>query len=416
VGGAGHAGALTLNAESLLTDPDHCEGDYTHPANKRDIGLRGLNGAGGALIFAVHASSVRPMTSPVSRRLAALAALLAISFCAFGQRHIEPRPVTPRGPLDAAEQAAVKLFENAAPSVAYIYTERVEATGFFTAEIARGAGSGFVWDEQGHIVTNYHVVEGARTVQVRLDAGRTYNAKVVGVAPDYDLAVVKLPEIPPGLRPIPIGRSADLRIGQTTYAIGNPFGLSRTLTRGIVSALDRHLPTTEIREIPGAIQTDAAINPGNSGGPLLDSAGRLIGVNSAIRSPSGGSTGVGFAIPVDLVNRVVPYLIATGHAPRPSIGIVPIHPDLVARAGIKGVVIARVVRGSPAAEAGLRAYDDRTGDLGDVIVAVNGRIVESLPTFAAELDRVGIGHVAELTVIRDGKERRVKVKVFDAER
>ena len=325
----------------------------------------------------------------------------------------QPRAVAPRGPLGGDEQALIRLFEASAPSVAYITTERVERVGLFASAVAQGAGSGFVWDSSGHIITNNHVIEGARSVKVQLDAGRTYTAKVIGRAPDYDLAVVKLAEIPPGLKPLPIGTSSDLRIGQSVYAIGNPFGLTRTLTQGIVSALDRHLPTSDIREIAGAIQTDAAINPGNSGGPLLDSAGRLIGVTTAIRSPSGGSTGVGLAIPVDLVNRIVPQLIAHGRAPQPGIGIHPIDPDQVARAGIQGVVIARVNPGSPAAEAGLKALDAQGRSLGDVIVGVNNRPVEALPGFAAELDRVGINNVAELTVVRDGKERRVKVRVVD---
>jgi 2-alkenal reductase len=263
------------------------------------------------------------------------------------------------------------------------------------------------------VVTNNHVVEGAQSVKVQLDAGRTYSAKVVGRAPDYDLAVVRLSEIPSGLKALPIGTSSDLRIGQRVYAIGNPFGLTRTLTAGIVSALDRHLPTSDIREIGGAIQTDAAINPGNSGGPLLDSAGRLVGVTTAIRSPSGGSTGVGLAIPVDLVNRIVPQLIAHGRAPQPGIGITPVNPELTERAGIQGVLIFGVNRGSPAEAAGLKPLNQKSGDLGDLIIAVNGRPVESLPTFAAELDRVGVDNLAELTVIRDGKERRVKVKVID---
>ncbi|HET7730316.1 MAG TPA: trypsin-like peptidase domain-containing protein [Usitatibacter sp.] len=338
-----------------------------------------------------------------------LAAAL-LSAPAFAQA---PRAVTPRPALQPQEQHVVKLFENAAPSVAYITTEAYARRGLFIAQVAQGAGSGFVWDDKGHIVTNHHVVEGATKVQVQLDAGKTYDAKVIGAAPDYDLAVVKMEKAPAGIRPLAIGSSADLRIGQSVYAIGNPFGLTRTLTQGIVSALDRSLPTSDIREIRGAIQTDAAINPGNSGGPLLDSAGRLIGVTTAIRSPSGGSTGVGLAIPVDLVNRIVPQLIAHGRAATPGIGIVPFHPDLVARAGIVGVVIARVQPNSPAAEAGLKPFDQRTGTVGDVIVAVNGRVVESLQAFAAELDRVGVDKVAELTVIRDGKERRVKVRVVD---
>jgi 2-alkenal reductase len=325
----------------------------------------------------------------------------------------EPRAVTPRGPLLPHEQALVRLFDEAAPSVAYITTEQLRATGFFTAAVAQGAGSGFVWDAAGHVVTNHHVVQGARRVFVRLDSADAIEARVVGAAPEYDLAVVKLDKVPRGLRPIPLGSSADLRIGQAVFAIGNPYGLQRTLTQGIVSALDRELPTTDFREVAGVIQTDAAINPGNSGGPLLDSAARLIGVNTAIRSVSGASAGVGFAIPVDLVNRIVPVLIERGRAPLPGIGITPVRPDLVARAGIAGVVIARVGAGTPAAQAGLRPIDQRTGELGDVIVAVNGRRVETLSTFVAELDRVGIDNTAELTVERDGKPRRVRVKVVD---
>ena len=351
----------------------------------------------------------------IPSRIAAFAAGLLAALGVLAQP-TEPRAVSPRGPLLPAEQSVVRLFENSAPSVAYITTERLEQTSVFTVGVAKNAGSGFVWDTNGHIVTNFHVVEEARSVKVQLDAGRTYAARVVGVAPDYDLAVVKLTQLPPGLKPLPLGSSSELRIGQSVYAIGNPYGLMRTLTSGLVSALDRHLPTTDVREIGGAIQTDAAINPGNSGGPLLDSAGRLVGVTTAIRSPSGGSTGVGLAIPSDLVNRVVPQLIAHGRAQQPTIGIVPVDPELVARAGITGVVIADIVRGSPAATAGLKAYSRRTQELGDVIVAVNGRPIESLPTLGAELDRVGVGEVADLTVVRDGKERRVKVKVIDAGR
>ena len=341
--------------------------------------------------------------------------LLAAFFSAGAALSQQPRAVSPRGPLLQDEQHLVKLFEGAAPSVAYITTEVIARRGVFGQQVAQGAGSGFVWDDKGHIVTNNHVVDGAQRVQVQLDAGRTYEARVVGRAPQYDLAVVRLAEVPPGLKPIAIGTSKDLRIGQSAYAIGNPFGLTRTLTSGIVSALDRHLPTSDIREISGAIQTDASINPGNSGGPLLDSAGRLIGVTTAIKSPSGGSTGVGLAIPVDLVNRIVPQLIAKGRAPQPGIGIIPVDPEAVAQAGIVGVVIEQVQRGSPAAQAGLKAASQRGRevDLGDVIVAVNGRAVESLTAFISELDRVGIDQLAELTAIRDGRERRVKVKVID---
>ncbi|MFM2056341.1 MAG: hypothetical protein RLY71_726 [Pseudomonadota bacterium] len=343
--------------------------------------------------------------------------LLAVAVAAFcgtagAARDAQPRAVTPRGALQPEEQAVVTLFEQSAPSVAYITTETVERS-LFGAEVGRGAGSGFVWDASGHVVTNFHVVEGASRVFVQLDSGQPIEAEAVGVAPEYDLAVVRLKRVPRALRPIPLGSSRELKIGQSVYAIGNPFGLSRTLTKGLVSALDRELPTTSYREVAGVIQTDAAINPGNSGGPLLDSAGRLIGVNSAIRSASGSSSGIGFAIPADLVNRVVPALINRGRAPLPGIGITPVAPELVARAGINGVVLAEVGRGTPAAEAGLRPYNRRTGDLGDVIVGVNGRPVETLSTFVAELDRAGINGQVELTVRRGERERRLTVRVID---
>ena len=326
-----------------------------------------------------------------------------------------PREVTPRGPLPPSEQALVDLFANTAPSVAYITTEVLQPTGFFSATVAKGAGSGFVWDTSGHVVTNNHVVEGARSVFVQLDAGDPVQARIVGTSPDYDLAVVQLTRIPRALRPIPLGMSRDLRIGQSVYAIGNPYGLQRTLTHGIVSALGRELPTTEFREVVGVIQTDAAINPGNSGGPLLDSAGRLIGVNTAIQSESGSSAGIGFAIPADLVNRVVPSLISRGRAPLPGIGINPVRPDLVERAGIAGVVIAEVRRGTPAQRAGLKPLDRDSGNLGDIIVAVNGKRTETLSSFVAELDRAGIGATVDLTVVRDDKPRHVKVQVIELE-
>ncbi len=345
-----------------------------------------------------------------------LSAATGLWVCARAAASVDSRQVTPRGPLPGGEQALVSLFENAAPSVAYITTEVLQATGFFTAAVAQGAGSGFVWDSQGHVVTNNHVIEGARSVFVQLDAGEPVEARVVGAAPDYDLAVVRLTRAPRNLRPIPLGSSRDLRIGQSVYAIGNPFGLQRTLTQGIVSALDRELPTTDFREVAGVIQTDAAINPGNSGGPLLDSAGRLVGVNTAIRSESGSSAGIGFAIPVDLVNRVVPSLIARGRAPLPGIGINPVRPDLVERAGIVGVVIAEVRRGTPAAQAGLKAMNRETGKLGDVIVGVNGKRIATLSSFVAELDRAGIGSEVDLDVRRDEHERHVRVQVIDLQR
>jgi 2-alkenal reductase len=363
--------------------------------------------------------------------IAGLVAVVAVTTSLWAQRGpdaraearreaaVEPRQVVGRGPLMESERSLVSLFDQAAPSVAYITTENLVRQGFFGERlgIAQGSGSGFVWDTQGHIVTNNHVVENAERVLVQLDAGKDpVPARVVGTAPAYDLAVVKLASVPPNLRPIPLGASRELKVGQSVIAIGNPFGLSRTLTTGIISALNRYLPTQEYIEIADAIQTDAAINPGNSGGPLLDSAGRLIGVNTAIRSSSGSSAGVGFAIPSDIVNRVVPQLIARGVATFPGIGAKFIDPELVARSNIKGVVIDSIARGTPADEAGLRPYSRRTGDIGDVITAVNGRSTDTLATFVAELDRVGVGNVAELTVVRDKKERKEKVRVIDINR
>lgn len=348
-------------------------------------------------------------------------AALAPSLWAQKDRILEPRPVTPRGALLSNEQAMVNLFEGAAPSVAYITTESEYQRGWFGEQIgvAQGAGSGFVWDNAGHIVTNNHVIANATRVFVQLENGKEpVAAKFVGAAPEYDLAVVKLEMIPSNIKPIPLGSSRDLKVGQSVIAIGNPFGLNRTLTTGIVSALDRYLPTQNFAEIAGVIQTDAAINPGNSGGPLLDSAGRLIGVNTAIASASGSSAGVGFAIPADIVNRIVPQLIARGQASRPGIGIDPVDPGIVARWGMKGVVVANVRDGTPAAEAGLKPVTRRGNrvNIGDVITAVNGKSIDTFPTYFAELDRVGIGNVAELTVSNDGKTRTVKVRVIDTNR
>ncbi|MFN8754537.1 MAG: S1C family serine protease [Burkholderiales bacterium] len=349
------------------------------------------------------------------------AALFGGALWAQRERPIEPRSVTPRGALLEAERAMIGLFDATAPSVAYITTESEYRYGWFGEQVgvAQGAGSGFVWDNQGHIVTNNHVVANASRVFVQLETGKEpVSARLVGRAPEYDLAVVKLETIPAGIRPIPLGTSRDLRVGQSVIAIGNPFGLNRTLTTGIVSALDRYLPTQDFAEIAGVIQTDAAINPGNSGGPLLDSAGRLIGVNTAIRSASGSSAGVGFAIPVDIVNRIVPQLIARGIASRPGIGIEPVDPSIVARWGIKGVVVASVRRGTPAGDAGLKGITRRGNsvDVGDVIIAVNGKSIDTFSTYFAELDRVGIGNTADLTVSNDGKTRSVKLRVIDTNR
>jgi len=322
----------------------------------------------------------------------------------------EPRAITPRGALMDAETTTINIFENVAPAVVYIFTEGV---GVFGETRPGGTGSGFIWDSAGHIVTNYHVIENAGRVAVRLDSGEAISASVIGTAPNYDLAVLKLGDTRAQVQPIPIGTSSDLQVGQMVFAIGNPFGLSRTLTTGVISALNRHLPTSTGREIRGVIQTDAAINPGNSGGPLLDSAGRLIGVNTAIISGSGSSAGIGFAVPVDIVNRAVPALIREGEVPTPGLGVAVAPEEWVAQLGYSGVMISEVVPGSTADKAGLRGIDRRTRRLGDIIVAVDGRSIASLSDLAAELEKVGIGNAANLTIVREGQKQTITVTVMD---
>ncbi len=325
----------------------------------------------------------------------------------------EPRPVTARGSLSEFEEQAIAVFESAAPSVVYVFTEQAAGGLFGLGPRSVGTGSGFIWDEAGHVVTNAHVVEGAARVAVRLDTGEAIPAEVIGSAPRYDLAVLRLGRSRARFEPIPIGTSADLVVGQQVFAIGNPFGLTRTLTTGVVSALDRRLPTAGGREIPGVIQTDAAINPGNSGGPLIDSAGRLIGVNTAILSETGAYAGIGFAVPVDIVNEAVPALIKRGTVPQPGIGIAVAPEELTAHIGVAGVVVAEVLPDTPAEQAGLRGIDYRRQRLGDVITHVNGEPTPTLAELATELEEVGIGNEAELTVLRAGRELTVTVEVID---
>jgi 2-alkenal reductase len=324
-----------------------------------------------------------------------------------------PREIAPRGDLADFEKATIQIFNTAAPSVVYIFTEHAVQPLFGARQVRQGAGSGFFWDRQGHVVTNHHVIQGARRIQVRMDSGEAIEAAFVGGAPDYDLAVVRLRSPSRPITPIPLGVSGDLQVGQAVFAIGNPFGLSRTLTTGIISALDRTLPAAGGREIVGVIQTDAAINPGNSGGPLLDSAGRLIGVNTAIISGTGTSAGIGFAVPSDVVNRVVPQLISQGHMPRPGIGIIALDEESAAGLDVTGVVIARVMPGSSADRAGLIGIDFRNRRLGDIILAVNGREVRELGEFVRILQEFEIGRVVTLQVQRDREIRTVEVEIID---
>ncbi|MFE1598444.1 S1C family serine protease [Methylobacterium sp. ID0610] len=334
----------------------------------------------------------------------------------------QPRAVTPRGDLAPAEASTVALFERAAPSVVYVFARRVPSgqdlmrdpySGEPAGQGGEQTGTGFVWDAAGHIVTNNHVIQGGSDISVRLSSGEVVPATLVGTAPNYDLAVLRLGRVGAMPPPIAIGTSGDLKVGQFVYAIGNPFGLDHTLTSGVISALQRRLPTQEGRELSGVIQTDAAINPGNSGGPLLDSAGRVIGVNTAIFSPSGASAGIGFAVPIDVVNRVVPDLIRTGRTPTPGIGIVAAQEEAAAQLGIDGVAVVRVMRGSPAAAAGLRGVDPVTGDLGDIIVGVNGKPVHRLADLTAAIQAAGVGQTLELTILRGNRTRTVQVTTAD---
>ncbi len=355
-------------------------------------------------------------TSTVFIILFILAALFYY-YAPFGARQgrivSTPRDIIPRGDLASFEKATIAIFNAASPSVVYIFTENA-VTGFFgTRQIRQGNGSGFLWDAHGHVVTNFHVVKGARRVQVRLDSGEAIDAAFVGSSPDHDLAVIRLRSVPAQIQPIPVGASGDLQVGQAVFAIGNPYGLTRTLTTGVISALDRRLPTAAGREVLGVIQTDAAINPGNSGGPLLDSAGRLIGVNTAIISGSGSSAGIGFAVPVDVVNAVVPQLITSGKVPRPGIGIVVLDEERAARLGIAGVVIDRVMPNSEADRAGLIGIDYENRILGDVIVAVDGEAVSDLDDFVRLLQRYEIGQEVMLDVSRDETVRSVAVIIMD---
>lgn len=278
--------------------------------------------------------------------------------------------------------------------------------------IPRGTGTGFVWDDQGHVVTNFHVVEGANQIEVTLSDGTTWPATPVGVYPDKDVAVLRIApdHLPP---PVALGTSADLQVGQSVYAIGNPFGLDHTLTAGIVSALGREIKTGNGRIIDSVIQTDAAINPGNSGGPLLDSAGRVIGINTAIVSESGGSAGIGFAVPIDTISRVVRQLIATGHVERPILGVQLAPEHIALQAGVDGVVILTVSQGSGAEAAGLRGCT-RSGQrifLGDAIVAVEGKPVRRVDDLLNALERYQPGQKVALTVLREGAEQQVEVQL-----
>ena len=325
-----------------------------------------------------------------------------------------PRPVAARGELFAGEKSTINLFKQASPSVVHITAITVQRD-FFSLnlyQIPEGTGSGFVWDANGNIITNFHVIQNADAAQVTLADQSSWKARRVGVAPDKDLAVLRIDAPANRLRPIPLGTSKDLQVGQSVFAIGNPFGLDQSLTTGVISALGREIESVTRRPIQGVVQTDAAINPGNSGGPLLDSAGRLIGVNTAIYSPSGASAGIGFAIPVDTVNRIVPELIRSGKITRPGLGIQTAEEQIAQRLGVNGVLVVDVSPGSAAAKAGLRpTRRDASGRvrLGDVITAVDAEKIQSPNDLFLTLEKYRVGDSVNITLLRDGKSIQTKI-------
>jgi 2-alkenal reductase len=328
------------------------------------------------------------------------------------------RTVDQRGPLSEAERANIELFERVSPSVVQVAARAAAGNPLAEDEGGDGAagaasGTGFVWDNVGHVVTNNHVVQNGSEVAVRFASGEVAKAEIIGVAPTYDLAVLRIKnarQLPP---PVALGSSTELKVGQSAFAIGNPFGLDQSLTSGIISALKRRLPTSSGREIANVIQTDTAINPGNSGGPLLDSAGRLIGVNTAILSPSGTSAGIGFAIPIDIVNRVVPELIKNGRVPTPGIGIVAASEAVSTRLGIEGVIIVRTTPGSPAERAGIRGVDFGSGALGDVIVQADGKPVHRLSDLTDQIEQAGAGKSIRISLKRGSQTRDINVDIVD---
>lgn len=345
----------------------------------------------------------------------------------------EAAPMQPAAPVaagfDLEEARRVAIYETVAPAVVNITTQVLRTDFFWGATPEEGSGSGFLWDDVGHIVTNYHVVAGAQQISVSFGDDVNVNATVVGTDPQNDLAVLKVERAPAGVAPVQVGASAGLKVGQSAYAIGNPFGqFERTMTDGIISALNRTIQTESNTVLRGVIQTDAAINQGNSGGPLLDSNGRLIGVMSAIYSPTGTSAGVGLAIPVDKVALVVPELIQNGRYPHPWLGLeelgYEISPALAQGLGLSvtdGLLIARVYQGSPADAAGIRTAQEQVvlGNRryligGDILTAIDGRPLTKWEQLNAYLDEdAKVGQQVTLDIVRDGERMQLQATLAD---
>lgn len=319
----------------------------------------------------------------------------------------DPKDVLPGFATDD-ERNTIQVFEAARPSVVFVTNQQLarDPYSFDLVTVPRGSGTGFVWNADGYIVTNFHVVDGARKIMITLQDQSTWPAQVVGLAPERDLAVLKITAPQKQLSALPLGDSSDLRVGRKVLAIGNPFGLDATLTTGVISALGREIDSPNRRKITNVIQTDAAINPGNSGGPLLNSLGQLVGVNTMIYSPSGASAGIGFAIPVNTVKEVVPELIEHGRLVRPVLGITPAPDHWARQIGIDGIPILRVHPGASAARAGLEgAKRNAWGQisLGDVIVAIDDYPTGNDDQLLSALEHYKPGDQVKVSVVRNNK-------------
>jgi S1-C subfamily serine protease len=326
----------------------------------------------------------------------------------------QPRTVMPAGKLSDAEQSTIDLFKAAAPSVVHVTNVTETRSGFSmnVQQVERGLGSGFVWDQDGHIVTNYHVVAGANLARVIFQDGSSYETSDMWTYPDKDIAVLRISAPRSKLAPIQVGSSHDLQVGQSAFAIGNPYGLDHTLTTGIVSALGREISSPNELPIRGVIQTSAPINPGNSGGPLLDSSGRLIGMNTSILSKSGTFGGIGFAIPVDEINRVVPQLISHGKVVRPQLGVQLAEGQQARQLGVKeGALVVRVTHNGPAEAAGLHGVrQDDAGRiiLGDVIVSIDNKPVKTSGDLFSVLEQYKPGDTVTVNYLRNGQKQETK--------
>lgn len=314
------------------------------------------------------------------------------------------------------EQNNISVFKSASPSVVFVTNTQLRRQRFSlnVMEIPRGSGTGFIWDESGLIVTNFHVVQGANKITIELQSNKSYQATVVGSAPEKDIALLKIDAPDEDLQPLPLGDSTSLAVGRKVLAIGNPFALDTTLTVGVVSALGREIKSITNRTIKNVIQTDAAINPGNSGGPLLNSNGQLVGVNTAIYSPTGASAGIGFAIPVNAVKVIIPQLIEHGKLIRPVLGIETLTDYWTRRLRVKGVAILSVREGLPAAKAGMVGVrEDRRGKihLGDVIIAINGQNVINEDSLLNQLEQFSPGDNVKVTTLKDEKIHNYNVQL-----